>query len=32
MILDISGISESDVSVNAKSAINKMLLNDMRKE
>ena len=32
MILYVSGISNKDVSVNPKSAINKMLLNDMRKE
>ena len=32
MILYVSGISNKDVSVNPKSTINKMLLNDMRKE
>ena len=32
MILDISGISDNDVSVKPKSTINKMLFIDMRKE
>ena len=32
MTLDVSGISDNDVSVNAKSAINKIMFIDMRKE